>query len=360
MNGDKQHINHEQSLLYKSANSLSKITRELQEVTMAIRMVPLDGLFNKMTRLVRDLSIKSAKDIKLHISGEDTEMDRNVIEQISDPLLHILRNSIDHGIEPTDIRISKKKTNFGNIYLSAKHEGNEIWISVKDDGSGLNREKIIKKAVENGLLKGNIEEIKDEEIWQLIFNAGFSTADKLSEISGRGVGMDVVKKNIEKLKGRVDIHSEYENGSEIILKIPLTMAVIDGITVKVGNNLYSIPNTDILEFFKVKPEQIFTIENGNLVIKLRESIIPVLKLYKVFKKETNITELTDGVIILLHGSGKKVCVLVDEIRGNQQIVIKSISEYLGKLNGISGCAILGNGDVSLIIDTSGLINEYIK
>lgn len=344
----------------KSASSFTKITRDIQEVTMSMRMIPLDSLFIKMKRLVRDLSRKSNKDVLLKIYGQDTEMDRNVIELISDPLVHILRNSIDHGIEEKEKRKEENKDSVGNITLGAKYEGSEIWIMIEDDGRGLDRKKIIDTAIQKGIFKRDVDKITDDEVWKFIFEAGFSTVEQLSDISGRGVGMDVVRRNIEKIKGKIDIESTSGRGTKITLKIPLTLAIMDGITFKIGENLYSIPTTEIQEFFQASSDQITKTEDQREVAKLREEILPVIKLYELFKIETDKKGLNEGIMIVVHSNMKKACLFVDEIVGNHQIVVKSITEYLGNVKGISGCTIMGNGEVSLIIDTSGLMSNYIE
>ncbi len=344
----------------KAGNMLNKICREIQETTMMVRMIPLEGLFTKMTRLVRDLSRKSNKKINFEFSGQETEMDKNVIEQISDPLVHIIRNSIDHGIEIAETRVENGKNETGNIKLNAKYEGSEIWISIKDDGAGLNREKIIHKALEKGLLKEPVRDLKDREVWQIIFEPGFSTADKVTEVSGRGVGMDVVKKNIDKLRGKIEIISEAGKNCEFILKIPLTMAIIDGITIKTGDNFYSIPLIDILEFFRAKEEQITRTSSGSEVVNLRGSLMPLIRMYEVFNVKSKYTKATEGTIIVVQSANKKACLFIDEIIGNQQIVIKSLSDYLGKVDGVSGCTILGDGSVSFIIDTGTFISRWVE
>jgi two-component system chemotaxis sensor kinase CheA len=339
----------------KSFAGLNKISREIQETAMMIRMIPLDGLFHKMTRLVRDLSRKFGKPVNLLVSGQDTEMDKNVIDQISDPLVHILRNAIDHGLENPELRAAAGKPEAGTVKLHAKYEGSEIWITVSDDGAGLNREKIVAKALQKGLISGDPALLPDAEIWKLIFEPGFSTADKVSEVSGRGVGMDVVKKNLERIRGRVDIKTEKGQGTEFILKIPLTMAIIDGITVRCGGNFYSLPLGDILEFFKVNEGQLTVAERGEEAVRLRGSVLPLIKLAEVFRIEGAANDPCEGIVIVVQSAGKIACVLIDEVVGNQQIVVKSLSEYLGKVDGISGCSILGNGTVSFIIDTGKLI-----
>ncbi len=344
----------------KSFAGLNKISREIQETTMMIRMIPLESLFQKMTRLVRDLSRKSGKPVEFRVTGQETEMDKNVIEQISDPLVHILRNAIDHGIEPAERRIAAGKPAAGSLHLDARYEGSEIWISVKDDGGGLDRARILAKGVEKGLVKGDPAAAADKEVWALIFEPGFSTATTVTEVSGRGVGMDVVKKNLERIRGKVDIVTAHGEGTEFILKIPLTMAIIDGITVRCGRNRYSIPLGDILEFFRVSPTQLTETERGEQTVALRGSILPLVKLGEVFEIPDAVLEPTGGTIIVVHSGGRSACLLIDEVVGNQQIVVKSLSEYFGKIEGISGCSILGDGSVSFIIDTGRLMSLRLE
>jgi len=344
----------------KSFGALAKISREIQETAMMIRMIPLEGLFHKMARLVRDLSRKFDKPVDFRVFGEETEMDKNVIEQISDPLVHILRNALDHGLESAEKRLSQGKTEIGSLGLEARYEGSEIWISVKDDGAGLNRERILAKAVEKGLVKGDPALVPDKEVWALIFEPGFSTAEKVSDVSGRGVGMDVVKRNLEKIRGRVDIRTEAGKGSEFILQIPLTMAIIDGITVRVGRSFYSLPLNDIFEFFKARPEQITKTERGEETVNLRGSIMPLLKLGEIFGVAGASLDPMAGIMLVVQSQGKRACLLIDEVVGNQQIVIKSLSEYIGKVEGLSGCSILGDGTVSFIIDTGRLIGLRLE
>lgn len=344
----------------KAFNSMNKITRELQEITMMVRMIPLDGLFNKMTRLVRDLSKKSEKKVNLTLSGQETEMDKNVIEQISDPLVHIIRNAIDHGIENKAVRTEAGKKEEGSLSLSAKYEGNEIWVSIKDDGRGLNREKIVSKAIERGLTTEEAaKKMSNNDIWQFIFEPGFSTADKVTEVSGRGVGMDVVKKNLEKIRGKIDIKTVPGNGSEFIMKIPLTMAIIDAITVRTGDNFFSIPLMDILEFFKVKEGQVTETTMGTKVLKLRNQLLTIISLYDVFKVKNAKKDFTEGIMLLVQNDNRKACLFIDEIIGAQQIVIKALPEQMGKIEGLSGCSVMGNGGVSFIIDTGGLFTKCL-
>jgi len=344
----------------KSFTALAKISREIQETAMMIRMIPLEGLFHKMSRLVRDLSRKFDKPVDLRIIGEDTEMDKNVIEHVSDPLVHILRNALDHGLETSARRRELGKAEVGSLVLEARYEGSEIWISVKDDGAGLNRERILAKGIERGLIKGDPALVPDKDVWALIFEPGFSTAAVVSDVSGRGVGMDVVKRNLEKIRGRVDIKTEAGKGSEFILKIPLTMAIIDGITVRVGRGFYSLPLNDIFEFFKARPDQITKTEGGQETVNLRGSIMPLLKLAEIFGVPGANLDPTEGIMLVVQSAGKRACLLIDEVVGNQQIVIKSLSEYIGKVEGLSGCSILGDGTVSFIIDTGRLIGLRLE
>lgn len=343
-----------------AATYLSKISREMQEITMAMRMIPLDGLFSKMRRLVRDLAKKFEKPVNLEISGEDTEMDRTVMEEISDPLVHIIRNALDHGIEPAEQRRAAGKPENGTVQLSAGYEGNEIWITVADDGGGLKRDALLKRSVERGLIQGNPEDMKDEDVWKLIFEPGFSTAEKVSEISGRGVGMDVVKKNIEKLRGKIDIRSVEGKGSTFILKIPLTLAIIDGITFTVGPQLYSLPITDVIQFHKASEVEITQTTTEDIVINLRNEVIPVVKLYQFFNINTSKQRVEDGIVIVAQARDRKLAILVDEIIGYRQIVIKSLPAYMKDIRALSGCSIMSDGKVSLIVDTGALISYVLE
>ena len=344
----------------RASNYLSKITREMQEITMTVRMIPLEGLFNKMRRLVRDLSRKFGKKIDFRVSGQETEMDRNVIEAIADPLVHIIRNAIDHGIEDENTRMKNGKNEVGLVSLSAKYEGNEIWITVGDDGMGLDKQKILRKAQERGLLKGDPESMRDDDVWQILFEPGFSTAEEVSEISGRGVGMDVVKRNVEKLRGKTDIKSTPGEGAKFILRIPLTLAIMDGIFAEVGNIQYALPLGDILEFHKASAEQITRTDTQREVLRLREEIIPIIKLFEFFGSDTDKTDTSQGILIIAQANGQKAGLLVDDVLGNQQIVVKSLPEYLGGMRAISGCSIMGDGGVSLIIDTASLLKEELE
>ncbi|GBF35106.1 signal transduction histidine kinase CheA [Desulfocucumis palustris] len=343
--------------LDKSLLQLTKITREIQDMAMSMRMIPLAGTFQKMTRLVRDLSLKVNKRIKLVISGEETEVDKTIIEQISDPLVHLIRNAADHGIEAPEERMAAGKPETGHITLEARHSAGEVLIIVKDDGRGLNRQKILKKAGKLGLLQDEAKDLKDEEVWNLIFEPGFSTADNVSSISGRGVGMDVVKSQIGKLRGRVDIRSTPGQGTIFSIRIPLTMAIIEGMVVRVGKAGYTIPIISIKESLQPRPEQITVTPGGLELITIRGEILPVIRLHELYKIKPTYKNLTEGIVIVVESDAKKCCLFVDELAGHQQIVIKALSGYFGKVRGISGFAILGEGEVSMILDITSLVNS---
>jgi two-component system, chemotaxis family, sensor kinase CheA len=340
----------------KSANMLNKITRELQEISMSIRMMPLDGLFNKMKRLVRDVSIKMNKKVELIVFGQQTEMDKNVIDEISDPLVHILRNSIDHGIEFPEERIKNGKNEVGTVTLGARYEGNEILIIVDDDGAGINKEAVLRKAEEKGLLKVPAENMTDREIFGLVFEPGFSTAKEITDISGRGVGMDVVKKNIEKLRGGIDVMSGQNKGTKITLRIPLTLAIMEAMVIKIGEDLYALPILSLRESFRPQPGMINITMDGLEVVKVRDEILPIIRLHEIFSIENSSTNLDDGILLLIESKERKVCLFADDIVGQQQAVIKGLSNYIGKVPGITGCMVTGDGSIGLILDIESLID----
>ncbi|MDY0191578.1 MAG: chemotaxis protein CheA [Desulfuromonas sp.] len=339
----------------KAAQQMGKLVRELQEMAMIIRMIPVSGLFRRMIRLVHDLSVKSGKKVDLQLSGEATEVDKTVIETITDPLVHILRNSMDHGLEPPQERLAAGKSETGTIKLNACHEEGEVWITLQDDGRGLNKQKIIDKAIKNGLIDGDGSDLSDRVIYNMIFQPGFSTAEKITDISGRGVGMDVVKQNLEKIKGKVDVQSVPGQGTTIKLRIPLTLAIIDGMLVRVGSARCIVPILSIKEAFRPQPEALTITPNSEELVRVRENFFPVVRLHELLDVEPDNTGLTDGILIVLEYQDRSVCLLVDEIMGQQQTVIKGLSEYIGNVRGCSGCTILGNGDVSLILDVGNLV-----
>ena len=345
----------------KAAQQMSKLVRELQEMAMIIRMLPVAGLFRRMIRLVHDISAKAGKKVDLVLSGEETEIDKTVIETISDPLVHLLRNSMDHGVEPPAERVAAGKPERGTIHLSACHEEGEVWITIQDDGRGLNRDKIIAKAIKNGLISGDGSDMSDKAVYNLIFQPGFSTADKITDISGRGVGMDVVKQNLEKIRGKVEVHSVPGEGTKINLRIPLTLAIIDGMLVRVGNEKCIVPILAIKEAFRPTEDAITITPDGEELVRVRENFFPAVRLHELLNKEPDHHELENGILIVLENQGTSICLFVDEILGQQQTVIKGLSDYIGNVRGVSGCTILGDGEVCLIMDVGSLVemtNEH--
>ena len=341
----------------RASHQLNSLITELQDVAMSIRMIPLAGTFRKMVRLVRDLSKKSGKQVQFETKGEDTELDKTVVEQISDPLVHLVRNSIDHGIEPPDEREALGKSPVGKLIIEAKYEGNEVWINIIDDGKGLSREKILAKGIERKLVsEEETKDWSDQRVYKLIFEPGFSTAEKVTSVSGRGVGMDVVKRNIEKVKGHVDINSIPGKGSTLGLRIPLTLAIIDGMLLRVGKAVYTAPLLAIRESIQVKPSNITIVENREVVM-IREQLVPVYRLHKLHNIKPQYENLEDAILIVLEYQDDVFGLMVDELLGQYQTVIKGLSEYLGKIPGISGCSILSNGEVSLILDVADLRKE---
>jgi two-component system, chemotaxis family, sensor kinase CheA len=344
----------------KSARQLRKIITEMQDTVMSIRMVPLSATFQKMNRIVRDMSKKMDKEVKLTIIGEDTEVDKNIIEHISDPLMHLVRNSIDHGIETIAERIDKGKQPTGNLVLEAKNAGSDVLIIVKDDGKGLNEQKILEKARINNLLHKNESEMTKKEIFNLIFLPGFSTKEAVSEYSGRGVGMDVVMKNIEKIGGSVSVESVEEFGSSMTIKIPLTLAIIDGMNVRVGDSRYTLPTSSIKEFFRPKEEDVIKDPDDNEMIMVRGKCYPICRLKDHFAVKTTLNNLWEGVLIMVEQDERGFCVWVDELLGQQQVVVKALPSYIKNTKNIkdlAGCTLLGDGNISLIIDIGGLITR---
>ncbi|NMD69074.1 chemotaxis protein CheA [Bacillus sp. DNRA2] len=342
----------------KASRQLTKITSEIQDTVMSIRMVPLGPTFFKMNRIVRDMSRKLNKEVKLKIVGEETEVDKNIIDNLGDPLIHIVRNSLDHGIEEAEEREALGKDRIGTIKLEARNAGSEVLVIIEDDGRGLNRQKILAKAAKNGLLTKQPEEMTDKEISNLILLPGFSTKEKVTEFSGRGVGMDVVVNNIETVGGSIQVESTEGKGTTITIKIPLTLAIIDGMNLKVGESRYTLPTTSIRESFKPKVGEVFKDLDGNEMIMIRGCCFPILRLHRFYHVPTKIEQLHDGIMIMIENENKSICLFVDELLGEQQVVVKALPSYIQKIkkiHGLAGCTLLGDGSISLILDVNGLI-----
>lgn len=343
----------------KAAAQMSKITTEMQELIMSMRMMPLTNTFQKMNRTVFDVSRKLGKDIEFEMIGDTTEVDKNIIETISDPLMHLVRNAVDHGIETKEERLASGKTEKARVTLEAKNEGGKVWISVSDNGKGLNRKKLYKKAWENGILPDNRVEsdYTDKEIFQFITYPGFSTKEQVTEYSGRGVGMDVVVKNIQKIGGVLDIESVEGQGSTMTMKIPLTMAIIDGIVMQNGNTKFVMETSAIKEFIHVTEDKVIHEPSGEEYVMIRGECYPILRLSQKYHLEDSVKSVEEGVMLLLEYEGTSMCVLIDELIGTQEIVVKPIPSYVKKVHGISGCTQLGDGSIALILDVSGLMQD---
>ena len=340
--------------LQDGLGQLERNTRELQESVMRIRMIPISFAFNRFPRMIHDMCNKLDKKVQLKLTGESTELDKTVMEKIGDPLVHLVRNSMDHGIEMPEARVKAGKPETGTVHLNAYHQGGNIVIEISDDGAGLNREKILKKAVERGLLEDNVE-IPDHKIYDLIFHPGFSTADKITDVSGRGVGMDVVKKNIQALGGSVDISSEAGKGSKFTIRLPLTLAILDGQLIRVGEQIYIIPLVSIIESLQMHKRFVNAVAGRAEVYKLRDDYIPIVRLAQAFGIEAGNQALENGLLVVVEGDQRKVGLLVDDLLAQQQVVIKSLETNYKKVEGLSGATILGDGTVALIIDVAGII-----
>ncbi len=341
----------------KEAAQLTKVSTDLQDVIMSMRMVPLTNTFQKMNRIVFDVSRKLGKEIEFVMVGEQTEVDKNIIEHISDPLMHIVRNSVDHGIESKEARIESGKPEKGKVILSAKTEAGKVWISVEDDGTGLDREKIIAKARKQGLLDETKPDsaYSDKEVYQFITLPGFSTNEQVTEYSGRGVGMDVVIQNIQTIGGTLDIESRPGLGSTMILKIPLTLAIIDGIVMEVGGSSFVMETGVIKQFIRVKEDMMIHEPNGDEYIMIRGEAYPVLRLGRWYGLDKYEEDVENGIMMILEVEEKKLCLMVDKLVGEREIVVKPIPSYIKKVKGLSGCTQLGDGSIALILDAAGLI-----
>ena len=345
----------------KSARQLRKLTDELQDIVMSIRMVPVSGVFQKMNRIVRDMDKKLGKSVELVMVGEHTEVDKAIVDGISDPIMHLVRNAMDHGIESNaKDRTALGKSTTGKITLTAQHTGSDVLISVSDDGKGIDPDAILKKANSKGLLIKPIEDYSKKEALALVMMPGFSTKEQVTEFSGRGVGMDVVKKNIEKIGGTVTMNSDLGTGTSIVFKIPLTLAIASCMKVSVSNSIYAIPIMNIKQSFKAKPEDIIYDTDNNEIIKWMDTFYKVLRLHKVYDVDGAKTDLLEGIMVLVEADDKSYCMFVDELLGEQQVVVKPLPKYLSTFNikevGIGGCTILGDGQISLILDVFNLYN----
>ncbi|MEA1975441.1 MAG: chemotaxis protein CheA [Bacillota bacterium] len=355
-------INSQEKVSRELSNALDEMDtkiRTLQEDIMSTRMIPVGNTFIRYKRLVRDLSQEQNKDVNFILKGKETELDKTVIEKIADPLKHMIRNAIDHGIETPEERKAAGKDSEASLELKAYHKEGKVIIEVSDDGAGLNQEKILKKAIENGIITPE-DELSEVEIYNLIMAPGFSTKEVVTETSGRGVGMDVVKNNIENLRGSVNISSEKGKGTTFRLKLPLTLAIIDGMKVKVGNDYFIIPLNSIVEFIRPKPEHLKTIESQGEAIQIRENYLSLARLYKILEIESNVKDPAKGLVVVVQEDNKQICILVDEIIGQQQAVIKSLEDNYTYVEGMAGAAILGDGNVAMILDIATIIKMSIR
>ena len=339
--------------LYSGLNQLERNTRDLQESVMSIRMMPISFVFSRYPRVVRDLASKLNKLVELKTVGENTELDKGLIEKIADPLTHLVRNSLDHGIEIPEKRIAAGKPAQGTITLRAFHQGGSIVIEVNDDGAGLNRGKILAKASERGLPVH--DGMTDQEVWLLIFEAGFSTAEAVTDVSGRGVGMDVVKRNIQGMGGRIDIESASGVGTRISIRLPLTLAILDGLSVAVGDQMFIVPLNYITESLQPTAADIKTIVGHGRVVQVRDEYLPVIALHEIFNLRPNVTAVHEGILVILEAEGHKAALFVDDLVGQHQVVIKSLESNYRRVQGVSGATIMGDGKVALILDTSALV-----
>ncbi|TWG84123.1 CheA signal transduction histidine kinase, partial [Cupriavidus gilardii J11] len=344
--------------LFSGMGQLERNARDLQEAVMSIRMMPMDYVFSRFPRLVRDLASKLGKQIDLVTFGKATELDKGLIERIIDPLTHLVRNSLDHGIETPDKRVAAGKDPTGQLILSAQHHGGNIVIEVSDDGGGLRRDKILAKAMQNGLPVS--DSMSDEEVWQLIFAPGFSTAEAVTDVSGRGVGMDVVKRNIQEMGGHVEISSRPGMGTTTRIVLPLTLAILDGMSVKVGEETFILPLNCVMESLQPKADDVRTAANTERVMHVRGEYLPLLELHRVFNVENAVQEPTQGIAIILQAEGKRFALLVDQLIGQHQVVLKNLETNYRKVPGISAATILGDGSVALIVDVAALQRTGVR
>ncbi|HCT9094166.1 TPA: chemotaxis protein CheA [Serratia liquefaciens] len=338
--------------LLNSMSQLERNARDLQESVMSIRMMPMEYVFSRFPRLVRDLAGKLNKQVELQLQGSSTELDKSLIERIIDPLTHLVRNSLDHGIEDPATRLAAGKSQVGNLILSAEHQGGNICIEVTDDGAGLNREKILAKAASQGLAVS--DSMSDEDVGMLIFAPGFSTAEQVTDVSGRGVGMDVVKRNIQEMGGHVEIHSQAGKGTSIRILLPLTLAILDGMSVKVNNEVFILPLNAVMESLQPQAEDLHPLAGGERVLQVRGEYLPLVELFRVFDVAGAKTDATQGIVVILQSAGRRYALLVDQLIGQHQVVVKNLESNYRKVPGISAATILGDGSVALIVDVSAL------
>lgn len=345
--------------LVEGLNQLEQNTRELQEGVMRIRMLPISFSFNRFPRLVRDLSQRLEKQVELVIHGENTELDKTVMEKIGDPLVHLVRNAVDHGIELPAARLAAGKPEVGTITLDAYHKGGNIVIEIKDDGAGLNRDKVLQKAIDKKIVSASdAAMMTDEQVYDLIFQPGFSTAAAVTDVSGRGVGMDVVKRNIQALNGAVDIASKLGEGSTITIRLPLTLAILDGQLIRVGGNIYIFPLISIVESMQCRSEYVNQLAGGQQVFRLRDEYVPIIELSKTFSIPSDTDSIEGALMVVVEFDGQKVGVIVDELLGQQQVVIKSLEQNYKQVEGVSGATILGDGTVALILDVQSIVDLF--
>ncbi|EAA6145955.1 chemotaxis protein CheA, partial [Salmonella enterica subsp. enterica] len=338
--------------LITSMGQLQRNARDLQESVMSIRMMPMEYVFSRFPRLVRDLAGKLGKQVELTLVGSSTELDKSLIERIIDPLTHLVRNSLDHGIEMPEKRLEAGKNVVGNLILSAEHQGGNICIEVTDDGAGLNRERILAKAMSQGMAVN--ENMTDDEVGMLIFAPGFSTAEQVTDVSGRGVGMDVVKRNIQEMGGHVEIQSKQGSGTTIRILLPLTLAILDGMSVRVAGEVFILPLNAVMESLQPREEDLHPLAGGERVLEVRGEYLPLVELWKVFDVDGAKTEATQGIVVILQSAGRRYALLVDQLIGQHQVVVKNLESNYRKVPGISAATILGDGSVALIVDVSAL------
>ncbi|EJS94894.1 chemotaxis protein CheA [Pectobacterium wasabiae] len=338
--------------LLNSMGQLERNARDLQESVMSIRMMPMEYVFSRFPRLVRDLAAKLDKQVELTLMGSSTELDKSLIERIIDPLTHLVRNSLDHGIESPDKRVAAGKHAVGNLTLSAEHQGGNICIEVIDDGAGLNRERILAKALSQGLAVSDA--MSDEDVGMLIFAPGFSTAEKVTDVSGRGVGMDVVKRNIQEMGGHVEIHFQAGKGTTIRILLPLTLAILDGMSVKVNNEVFILPLNAVMESLQPQSEDLYPLAGGERVLQVRGEYLPLVELFHIFDVDGAKTDATQGIVVILQSAGRRYALLVDQLIGQHQVVVKNLESNYRKVPGVSAATILGDGSVALIVDVSAL------